>query len=253
VISFAEGGIRFALHPSSLVSVFQMLSSSTRSSLCTVPALRAYIQPIAPTGETSYILQGLIAWKDILRSLEMQYTHPGSWEVSSIRKTCTAHPANLLFRQVLLSVAGQLLTPHPQTSALNGLIQVPSCTPFKQAEETSIPQIVITPPPAVASHQVSVNMVPMPQDAGFGNQLTVPDPEFTVINCWKRSVDPFSDMFKMDGFGSVADDPFASFGGCSSPSWGDPEDPGDMIECASWEETEEDDAGTLGLGPTWSG
>lgn len=237
----------FALHSRSLVSIFRTVSSFTWLSLRTVRGLRAYIPPTAPTQGMPYTLQGLIAWKDILRSLEMQYAPPGAWEVSSIRKTCTPHTAQLLFRQVLLAVVGQLLAPYPQIRPLNSPIRAPSCTPFKQ--EKSIPHIIITPPPVVPSHQASVNTVPTPQDAAFGNQLTVPDPEFAVINTWKNLS---SDTFKVDESGSFADDPSSSFGGCSSPSWGDPEDADDMVKYASWEE-EEDDASTLGLGPTWSG
>lgn len=112
----------------------------------------------------------------------------------------------------------------------------------------TVPHIVITPP--TLSHPESVNAVPTPQNAAFGNQLIVPDPEFAVINCWKSPVDLFIDALQGDEFSSVADDPYGGFGGSPSPSWGDPDD---VVESTSWEEREIDDASTLGLGPTWSG
>jgi hypothetical protein len=250
-ITFAEGGVRFAFPSNVLLSVFRMLSSSTWSTLRTIPALRAYIPATMPT-EGGYMLQGSIAWKDVIRSLETSPAPPRRKEVAcSMETTRTAQATHLVFRQVLLSVVEQIIAPHFGPNALLRPIEPPSITPFKQAGDITIPHIVVT-PPASSRTKASVNTVPTPQDAAFGNKLTVPDPEFAVINPCESHEDSYADMIRLGELDLYPGSLFGSFGGNPSPSWGDPETEDD-VTCDSWEEESKEDASVLGLGPTWSG
>lgn len=243
-ITLAEGGVCIGLESKFLLSVFRMLSSSMQLTLRTIPALRAYI-PVTTPAKGGCALQGLVAWNDVIHSLEMLLRH---WEVTCATKTTkTAQDAHLVFQRVLLSVVGQIDTPHFGPNALH---RPPSITP----QAGDIPYIVVTPPTNASSNTTSINMVPTPQDAAFGNLLTVPDPEFAVINACESHEDSYADKIRLGELDLYPGSPFGSFGGNPSSSWGEPEmleTDDEDVTCESWEEDGE--AGVLGLGPTWSG
>lgn len=238
--TLAEGGAGFALYSSSLVSILRMVNPSAKSKLRTVRVYkRAYIPPPPLYRVGKYALQGLIAWKDIIRSLEAQYT-PSYWELAYATKTYASQAALVVFRQVFLSIV-QILIQRPVTNALTKTSLPPS--PLNQ-DSLGVPQIIVTPP--ANDNSASLNVVPTPQDAAFGNQLTVPDPEFKVINC-RTHEDPFSDASQAEEYRS---DSLSCFG--DGP--GDAEKCDEVIKCVSWEDEDEDEeVAAICLGSTWSG
>jgi len=172
-ITLVEAGI--ALRVSPLRSTTARTNPSKRGVKArALRPLRSFVL-LATLLDEGHALQSFASlWRSSVRSL--QYKQP-YWEISrAVRvigdlKPLAASPLCSLAPSAVLSKS--CLT--PEISSDGVIDSSPGEWSF------SIPRIVVI-PPSEEDLALSLNQVPTPQDAGYGNLLTVPDPELEAIN-----------------------------------------------------------------------
>jgi hypothetical protein len=245
-LTLSQGGVHLTISSSSLFVALRMVVSNSSSKPRTVRALLAYV-PTPTSGKgAKQTLQRLVVWRDTRDTTDSpEALLTPYWGLTLALKTCASNVAFALLHEMFMAVLGHVVA---QRDAEPGSLMSSSRSSPTSSDHGTlhIPRIVVTPPDDDPS--TSLNAVPTPQNAAFGNQLTVPDPEFKVIN--RRSPeDPFSDDFRMEEYRTHSS---ARFDDDS-----DSDDSGNghgVSGYASQEGDDEDeDAMALGLGPTWSG
>ncbi|KAF8591490.1 hypothetical protein K439DRAFT_1611150 [Ramaria rubella] len=224
VLTLVEVRVHSAL---TLPPVLRMFDSSTTSKLRTTRASRAYILPTL-SKDRKDAPSDLIRWNDVIHPLGTQYAPP-YWELVHATRIYASQVAFKLSRHVLLSIIG-IVTPQLVTHALIEVVRNSSLAPPKQVT-LDIPRIIITMPD---DSPAFCDVVPTPQNAAFGNQLTVPDPQLQVVNCQCHE-DSLSGRFR-------GNEPVDGSGVCDS---------GGSVEYSPWKEEDEEDE--LDLASTWSG
>jgi len=248
VLTLTKGGVRLTMLSSSLFVALRMVVSSSNAKSRTSRAVLTFFPTLAPSETPKQTLQALVVWKDVTDYPDALCSPP-LWELVPAMKTCASNAALALLREVFMAVVGHIVA---QRDAVNGSILMSSPrSPLISSEQRTlqVPRIVVTPPDDDSS--ASVNAVPTPQNAAFGNQLIIPDLEFKVINR-RIPENPFSDDVRAEDYRTESparlDDERDSDD--SEHSYGVH---GGAILMQGDEEDEDEDAAALGLGPTWSG
>jgi len=235
VVTLVQGRV----HLSSLFVALRVIVLDRRPKVQSPPALLADIL----TSVVKETLRNFVAWGDITVSPRV----PPYWELGRAMKTITSHARLVVLQEVFMSVLRSMAT---QRDAGNVTVERSRDVLFKTLDQETvhIPRIIITPPdePTYAS----LNAVPGPQDAAFGNRLVVPDPDFRIINRHGTG-DPFSDDFRAED--SPPSPPNYTGVEASGMDVDSTEVCDGAMGCTPLDNDEDDDATALGLGPTWSG
>ena len=212
----------------------RLVVSSSNAKPRTVHTLLTYVPAIASYKTAKQTFQGLVTWQDATDTPKACYMLP-YWELVRATKTCVSQTALALLREMFLSVVRHIVT---QPDTARGIIES-SHPPASLALTLQVPHIIVTPPDAESS--ASLNIIPVPQNAAFGNQLVVPDPEFKVIN--RGSPQDLFYAFQVSHVDSRhrVDETDVTANSCRVPG------------CLSLGGGGEEDVVALGLGPTWSG
>jgi len=239
VVTLVQGGVHLTIYSSSLFVALRIVIPGQRHKAGGSRALLAYV----PTSTTKETLGGFVTWGDVADAPE-DYVGAPYWDLGHAMKTFASYATLVVLHEVFASVVRSILAQH---DAGNGAIVGSHCPPLSTVDQETvhIPRIIVTPPDDDSSS--SLNAIPTPQNAAFGNQLTVPDPESKVIN---RSIteDPFS-----DGFRAEDSPPDSSTRTDGEADAGDTEVCDGITTCASLDDEDNEDVTALGLGPTWSG
>jgi len=185
-----------------------------------------------------------LVWKGVIRSFDYNsfycdHPHTAAFRITQTQKTLVT------FGQIApaerVTITKESLEDFPTTSSR----QVSPA--FLNKESFCIPIIIVTPPPSNDDIYATLNAVPTPQDAAFGDQLTVPDPEFQVINC-RGHGGCFSDSTGVDEW----DLDLVVHGGISNTDDAVKREL-TSIGISQRNKFEDDEDIELDLGPTWSG
>jgi len=234
VVSLHQGGAHLTLRSRSRFVAFRMSAPNSSHNSRLPPPFSLNVPALTSCTTAKRTLTGLVVRGDIKKSFAAPL--PAShWRTMA---EWAAQMTFVLPREALLSIPGDIGVQLDRT--LEPTRQRRRQTPVSLQERTShIPHIIITPPD---DSSTTLNSVPTPQNAAFGMQLTVPDPEFRVIN----PQNPFSDYFVIE---DRSTDPSSDDGDIDSERDDSDRTPG----LSPAKEEDGDNDASLDLGHTWSG
>jgi len=172
-LTLVDGGVRVTLHASALVTRLRIVGSSPKPKMRNIRPWRSNMS-VATARDDRYKLQLLATiWRETVSYVKCDFPpqNPES-TVKVFQGVNTLVATDSLISPLIVPVVAEAPVGKSLTSALTSRL-------LSTSTKFYVPLIIVTPPCCSAS---LFNGVPAPQDAAFGNKLTVPDPDSAVIN-----------------------------------------------------------------------
>ncbi|KAF8529108.1 hypothetical protein BU17DRAFT_80294 [Hysterangium stoloniferum] len=178
-LTLVDGGVRFMLHASALVTKLRIAGSSPKPKMRNIRAWRPNMSVAAARDDRRRLQLLATIWRESVSSVKCDFP------LHTLHGAVQAFP----FQSVDALVATDpLISPLdtpvvPEAPVGEGLMYALTSRLLSTFTKFYVPLIIVTPPADDSYSMASLcNGAAVPQDAAFGNRLTVPDPDSAVVN-----------------------------------------------------------------------